>query len=101
MMHLLFKKTTLSFLNVCNLVKLVSGFPTTSKMAAVSVGVKSNLSCFAIRLKPGEELKQSLLNFVETQGLRGAFVLSCVGSVTQAKLRLAGANKRDKNQVRF
>ncbi|XP_060082450.1 bifunctional protein GlmU-like [Ylistrum balloti] len=47
------------------------------------------LTCYPVRLRPGEEIKHELLNVVQTLGLRGAFVLTCVGSVTKATLRMS------------
>ncbi|KAL3873438.1 hypothetical protein ACJMK2_036556 [Sinanodonta woodiana] len=48
--------------------------------------------CYALRLKPGEELKTSLLKFVRERGLAAPFVVTCVGSVTNATLRMANSN---------
>merc|ERR1711924_31017 len=48
-------------------------------------------SLFALRLQPGEDLKSSLLKSVEERGLRAAAVLTCVGSLRSACLRLANA----------
>uniref|UniRef100_A0A1I8GWC4 PPC domain-containing protein n=3 Tax=Macrostomum lignano TaxID=282301 RepID=A0A1I8GWC4_9PLAT len=45
--------------------------------------------CVAVRLKPGELLRESLMQLVKEQGLSSAFVISCVGSLTQARLRYA------------
>ena len=52
-----------------------------------------SLQCYPLRLKPGEEIKESLATFTRDQGLSSAFVLSCVGSVTKATLRMADANQ--------
>ena len=51
----------------------------------------STLKCFALRLGPGEEIKSRLQEFVKRHDLQAAFVLSCVGSVERAKIRLAHA----------
>lgn len=53
----------------------------------------SNLICHALRLRPGTELKSSLEKFVVEKGLKSAFILTCVGSVTKATLRLAQKNE--------
>ncbi|XP_033735373.1 bifunctional protein GlmU-like isoform X2 [Pecten maximus] len=47
------------------------------------------VTCFPVRLRPGEEIKSELLNVVKKEGLQGAFVMSCVGSVTKAVLRMS------------
>lgn len=51
----------------------------------------SPLTCYAIRLKHGEDLRRSLLNFCKKNELQAAFVLTCVGSALTAKLRPASA----------
>ena len=43
------------------------------------------------RLQPGSDLKQSLRTLVTQYQLNAATVVTCVGSLTQAHLRLAGA----------
>ncbi len=44
---------------------------------------------FAIRLKPNEDLKQSLKNFAIQQNIQAGFILSGIGSLKQAKIRFA------------
>ncbi|MEP7358699.1 MAG: PPC domain-containing DNA-binding protein, partial [Anaerolineales bacterium] len=51
------------------------------------------MKTYAFRLKPGQDLKRELVAFTAAQGLRAGFILTCVGSVRQAALRLA--NKPD------
>lgn len=47
------------------------------------------MNVIAIRLKPGEDLKQSLLRYCIDQKIDAACVLSCVGSLRQAAIRFA------------
>ncbi len=51
---------------------------------------------FPIRLKPGEDLKESLRCFVEHNNIQAGFILTAVGSLKQATLRFAN---RDNPQV--
>ncbi|XP_066915459.1 bifunctional protein GlmU-like [Clytia hemisphaerica] len=51
----------------------------------------SPLMCYVVRLKHGDELRKSLLSFVKKNGLKAAFIMSCVGSCTSARVRLASA----------
>lgn len=51
--------------------------------------LSSPLVCHAMRIKPGEELRYSLESYISTHDLQGAFVVSCVGSVREARIRLA------------
>ena len=61
---------------------------------------RSTLSCYALRLEPGQEVRETLLKYVRDKKLAAPFVLSCVGSVTQATLRLADAARDTPNEVR-
>ncbi|CAL8395378.1 unnamed protein product [Arctogadus glacialis] len=59
----------------------------------------SGLRVHAVRFGPGQELLGGLQAFVEERGLRAPFVLTCVGSVTKATLRLANASAENTNEV--
>ena len=60
---------------------------------------RSTLSCYALRLKPGEEIMECLLQYVKDNNLKAPFLLSCVGSVTKATLRMANASRDTTNEV--
>lgn len=62
-------------------------------------GGGSSLRVHALRLGPGEELFSSLLSFVEERKLCAPFIITCVGSVTKATLRLANATADNTNEV--
>ncbi|MEM6255735.1 MAG: PPC domain-containing DNA-binding protein [Cyanobacteria bacterium P01_D01_bin.156] len=47
------------------------------------------MDVIAIRLKPGEDLKQSLLSYCIDEKIDAAYILSCVGSLRQATIRFA------------
>lgn len=47
------------------------------------------MKVYPMRLCPGVEIKSSLLEFVTSNQLNAAFVLSCCGSVRKATLRFA------------
>ncbi|XP_052766018.1 bifunctional protein GlmU-like [Mya arenaria] len=49
----------------------------------------SLLKTYALRLKPGDEITSSMQSFIEANQLEAAFVLTCVGSVTEMTLRMA------------
>lgn len=51
----------------------------------------SPLMCYVVRLKHGDELRKSLLAYAKKNGLKAAFVMSCVGSSTSSRIRLASA----------
>ena len=43
----------------------------------------------ALRLSPGQDLKVELTRYIEEHGLKACSVVSCVGSLTEAKIRYA------------
>jgi predicted DNA-binding protein with PD1-like motif len=49
----------------------------------------NGLLTYALRLRPGQDLRRELVAFAERNGLQAAFVLTCVGSLRHAALRLA------------
>ncbi|XP_019640901.1 PREDICTED: uncharacterized protein LOC109482576 isoform X2 [Branchiostoma belcheri] len=63
------------------------------------MAMASPLVCFTLRLGPGEEIKSALQKFVEEKRLKAPFVMTCVGSVSSAKLRLANATAEKPNEV--
>ena len=47
------------------------------------------MKTYVIRLKPGQDLKEELKNIVVSKNIKAGFILTCVGSLKKAKLRLA------------
>lgn len=47
------------------------------------------MQLYVIRLRPGQDVGQELSRFVAENGLQAGFILTCVGSLRQAALRLA------------
>ncbi|XP_045917571.1 bifunctional protein GlmU-like isoform X2 [Micropterus dolomieu] len=70
-----------------------------SPLTKSSAGGGSSLQVHAIRFGPGQELLGSLQTFVEERRLRAPFIITCVGSVTKATLRLANATSTNTNEV--
>uniref|UniRef100_A0A3P9JXW4 PPC domain-containing protein n=1 Tax=Oryzias latipes TaxID=8090 RepID=A0A3P9JXW4_ORYLA len=64
-----------------------------------SAGAGSNLQVYAVRFSPGQEILGSLQAFVEERRLQAPFIMTCVGSVTKATLRLANASATNTNEV--
>lgn len=54
-------------------------------------GPDSALRPFPLRLHPGDDLRRAIESTVHAQGLQAAFVLSGIGSLRPARIRLAGA----------
>lgn len=55
----------------------------------------------AVRLGPGQDLKQALVGLVAAEGVRAGYVLTCVGSLGRLALRLAGADRQVVVEGRF
>ncbi len=53
----------------------------------------SSVTAFPLRLEPGADLVESIKEFVKTRKLRAAFIMTCVGSLTNAVIRLAHADR--------
>jgi len=52
-----------------------------------------NLKTHVLRLKPGEDLRGSIIAYVEKTGLQAAWIASCVGSLRSYGLRFANQNE--------
>jgi hypothetical protein len=55
----------------------------------------------AIRLKPGEDLKQSLENFINSNNIQAAWVITCAGSLTNYNIRFANQPEGSKGVGHF
>jgi predicted DNA-binding protein with PD1-like motif len=56
---------------------------------AVEQGESDGLKVFALRLRPGQDLRKELERFTKERGLRAGFIITTVGSLQKASLRLA------------
>jgi predicted DNA-binding protein with PD1-like motif len=56
---------------------------------------------YAIRLKPGEDLKQSIQRFVETKRIGAGWIASCAGSLTDYHIRFANQREGTKATGHF
>jgi predicted DNA-binding protein with PD1-like motif len=54
-----------------------------------SIAPASPVQAYALRLRPGDDLRQQLLAFSQTHGIEAGAMLTCVGSLTDVTLRLA------------
>ncbi len=48
---------------------------------------------YAFRLKPGQDLKQSIDSFVEAKNIQAGCIAACVGSLTEYNIRFANQEK--------
>ena len=68
---------------------LLAGPVLAQNAPAVPVAPSSVLKTYALRLRPGDDLRQQLIAFVQAQHIQAGTMLTCVGSLTVATLRLA------------
>jgi predicted DNA-binding protein with PD1-like motif len=59
------------------------------------------MKTYAFRLKPGEDLKEGLENIITARNLRAGIVLSAVGSLKKATLRLADESTEKTYEGKF
>mgnify|MGYP005847990737 CR=1 FL=1 len=56
---------------------------------------------YAIRLKPGEDLKKSIQAFVDDKGIKAGWIASCAGSLTDYEIRFANRESASKGSGHF
>jgi uncharacterized protein len=61
----------------------------------------NHIKTYAIRLKPNQDLKQELSNFIKANKLEAAYIITCVGSLRKANLRLANQKEGKEWQEKF
>jgi uncharacterized protein len=49
----------------------------------------SSSKVYALRLRPNEDLKKSLMDFAKKEKLKAAYIITCVGSLQKANIRFA------------
>jgi hypothetical protein len=60
----------------------------------------SNFKVHVIRLRPNQDLNAELDKFVREKNLKAAFIMTCVGSLTKATIRMAYSGQEN-NEVHF
>jgi len=56
---------------------------------------------YAIRLKPGEDLKKSIQSFVDAKQIEAGWIAACVGSLTDYHIRFANIAEGSKASGHF
>jgi uncharacterized protein len=87
---------SISLLFVCPFV-LIFGFaisalgqaPSSAPKGRFETGETSKIRVLALRLGPGQDLRQQLETFVKQKKLRAGFIITAVGSLRSASIRLA------------
>jgi uncharacterized protein len=68
---------------------------------AAAQPMHSSSTVYVFRLKPHEDLRQSIFRFAREHGIRAGIVLTCVGSLEQVNLRFANQNNGSKKNGHF
>lgn len=61
----------------------------------------SGLKTYALRLRPGQDLRAELERFTKAKGIRAGFILTTVGSLQKASLRLANQSDSTSFEDKF
>src|SRR5262245_45695535 len=64
-----------------------------TRPAQFEMGQSAQQKIYALRLKPGQDLRGELENFAKATGLQAAYIITCVGSLNRATLRLANQSE--------
>lgn len=56
---------------------------------------------YALRLHPGQDVKNEITVFTKKQQIKAGIVLTCIGSLSSARLRLADENVTKKLEEKF
>jgi hypothetical protein len=59
------------------------------------------MKIYAFRILPGKDLKVEIERFVKEHDLKSAFILSCVGGLSSATVRMAGASPEEQDIRNF
>jgi len=66
-----------------------------------STGEMASEKTYAIRLKPGMDLKKSIQSFINEKKLHAAWIATCAGSLTNYSIRFANQPKADTGSGHF
>jgi predicted DNA-binding protein with PD1-like motif len=68
---------------------------------ASSQSLKSNSTIHVFRLKPHEDLRQSIMDFAKRNQIRAGVIVTCVGSLEQYNIRFANQANGDTQKGYF
>lgn len=57
------------------------------------------MKLYTFRIKPGKDLKAEIEKFIKAKNIQAGFIVTCVGGLSQAVMRMAGAQP-DKQDIR-
>lgn len=59
------------------------------------------MKVFALRLKPGQDLRKEIERFTKERGIKAGFIITTVGSLEKVSLRLADQNNASSFEGKF
>jgi predicted DNA-binding protein with PD1-like motif len=59
----------------------------------IEQGESAGVKVFALRLKPGQDLRKEIENFAKRKDIKAGFIVTTVGSLEKTALRLANQNE--------
>jgi predicted DNA-binding protein with PD1-like motif len=68
---------------------------------AASQSLKSNSTIHVFRLKPHEDLRQSIMDFASRNHIRAGVIVTCVGSLEQFNIRFANESNGNSQKGHF
>lgn len=81
--------------------KTTQGAPKPAETPGVSSAASGRMRTYALRLKPGQDLRRELESFAKAEKLQAGLVLTAVGSLTKAALRLADQTETTELEGKF
>ena len=97
-----------SFLPVCalgqtGLTPAAPSTPSAHEVQSIShmQGEADGMKVFALRLRPGQDLRQQIERFTKEKHLKAGFIITTVGSLEKASLRLADQSNASSFEEKF
>ncbi|HEV7397005.1 MAG TPA: PPC domain-containing DNA-binding protein, partial [Pyrinomonadaceae bacterium] len=72
-----------------------------SRSGHIAEGTANGMKLFALRLRPGQDLRLEIEKFAKAKGLKAGFIITTVGSLQQAALRLANQSDSSRFEGKF
>ncbi len=67
----------------------------------IEQGESQRMKIFALRLRPGQDLRKEIERFTRERGIKAGFIITTVGSLEKAALRLADQNNASSFEGKF
>lgn len=75
--------------------------PHERQSSLIEQGESQGMKIFALRLRPGQDLRKEIERFTRARGIKAGFIITTVGSLEKATLRLADQNNASSFEGKF